>query len=238
MNTLQQYNSSPVYCSSIVLWAVVVKGSAEGARGWRRESRRVDDSFNNSVTVSRCHQKPAAAVWSCGCAGSRCVSSDRRLVCVPVQTASTGPAEPAGAETAVQEPASTAQGRVAQHSHHCCILNHKLLPVLLLWTGYGCWTSCLDSSVCGFFLTCFHGKLCFWPARCEDASAWEQSWPTTPRMQTTVRRLSTRVTWLQVADYHSALWVCGSLSIYLCFYVTLIYLKMHTNALDLISRCI
>lgn len=89
-----------------------------------------------------------------------------------------------------------------------------------------------------FFLACFHGKLCFWPARCEDASAWEQSWPTTPRMQTTVRRLSTRVTWLQVADYHSALWVCDSLSIYLCFYVTLIYLKMHTNALDLISRCI
>lgn len=105
MNTLQQYNGGPVYCSSIVLWAIVVKGSAEGARGWRRERRRVDDSFNNSVTVSRCHQKPAAAVWSCGCAGSRCVSSDRRLVCVPVQTASTGPAEPAGAETAVQEPA-------------------------------------------------------------------------------------------------------------------------------------
>lgn len=176
MNTLQQYNSSPVYCSSIVLWAIVVKGSAEGARGWRRERRRVDDSFNNSVTVSRCHQKPAAAVWSCGCAGSRCVSSDRRLVCVPVQTASTGPAEPAVAETAVQEPASTAQGRVAQHTqsgitvchgwvmhtapkefcliyilHHCCILNHKRLPVLLLWTRYGCWTSCLGSSVCVFF---------------------------------------------------------------------------------------
>lgn len=93
-------------------------------------------------------------------------------------------------------------------------LHPKLLPVLLLCTGYGCWTSRLGSSECGFFfLTCFHGKLCFWPARSEDASASEQSWPTTPTMQTTVMRLSTRVTWLQVADYHSARWVCDSLSI-------------------------
>lgn len=35
--------------------------------------------------------------------------------------------------------------------HHCCILNHKLLPVLLLCTGYGCWISCHGSKCVCFF---------------------------------------------------------------------------------------
>lgn len=186
MNTLHQYNSGPVYCSSIVLWATVVKGSAEGARGWRRERRRVDDSFNNSVTVSRCHQKPAAAVWSCGCAGSRCVSSDRRLVCVPVQTASTGPAEPAGAETAVQEPASTSRTtraerdnclswlsdahgtkRILSDLYFAPLLHPKSQTPAGATSVYRIWMLDLlpwQQCVC-FFLTCFHGKLCFCPSK-------------------------------------------------------------------------